>query len=325
MVFSHGSYSKYCLPKGIYYNYKIKFIDNSSIKYLLIRIITKLKINKFFKYTYFKKLYFKLITFIFFGYKDLKQKVLIFESSRLAKLEGYIEHLRIYRKNQILIFYLTNVQTKEYFSKNKKMLISFDQIFSFSKVEASRHGLIYARVPIFLEEIKSNKKCDKSGYKIYFNGRDKGRLNELKKISEIFKARSIKFKFIILDELSTINKNNFPDFRFISKPIKYEKIINQSNCSDVLLDLYSKKLKDEESYTLRLTEALILNKKIITNNTKIVDEDFYDSKKILYFQDYEELKIKITNFLKVNPHNYDKDTYKDFLPGNLIKQIDNIN
>lgn len=101
----------------------------------------------------------------------------------------------------------------------------------------------------------------------YKSVEDKSRLNDLeiirKKLSSIF-SRSSEY----INE-HMVNVNNFNNER-----ISYDDYLEIMGKSEILIDMY--RIDPYEGFSFRIPEALMLNRKVITNRLVILECDFYD-------------------------------------------------
>lgn len=131
-------------------------------------------------------------------------------------------------------------------------------------------------------------------FDLYFLGLDKGRVENVTKIVESLPLYSSNVIFIY---------NPIDFFDFIQKKIgckkfnyiPYKKHLSYILESKVILDI----VQDGQSgITMRTLEAIISNKKVITNNKNILNEKFYNEKQIFIVDDFENLPIdKICEFI----------------------------
>lgn len=138
-----------------------------------------------------------------------------------------------------------------------------------------------------------------SEYDVYFIGHDKGRKRQIESILKKISDAGLKCK---ADILSDNSKEYIPYNIAKERAIKARAILEVNQ-------------KGQTGYTLRALEALFLEKKLITTNRSIINEDFYSSQNIFVVgvDDWEKLLSlvqlpydKIVNQLKSN---YDVDAW----------------
>ncbi|MCH3922275.1 hypothetical protein [Limosilactobacillus sp.] len=101
-------------------------------------------------------------------------------------------------------------------------------------------------------------------YDVYFIGHDKGRKKKINDILKKIKNAGLKYKVDILSD----NSKRHIAYNIVKKRIMAAKAILEVN------------QKGQTGYTLRALESLFLEKKLITTNKSIVNENFYSSKNI---------------------------------------------
>lgn len=101
-------------------------------------------------------------------------------------------------------------------------------------------------------------------YDVYFIGHDKGRKKKINDILKKIKNAGLKYKVDILSD----NSKRYIAYNIVKKRIMATKAILEVN------------QKGQTGYTLRALESLFLEKKLITTNKSIVNENFYSSKNI---------------------------------------------
>lgn len=101
-------------------------------------------------------------------------------------------------------------------------------------------------------------------YDVYFIGHDKGRKKKINDILKKIKNAGLKYKVDILSD----NSKRYISYNIVKKRIMAAKAILEVN------------QKGQTGYTLRALESLFLEKKLITTNKSIVNENFYSSKNI---------------------------------------------
>lgn len=183
-------------------------------------------------------------------------------------------------------------------NKNKILPLKyrkFVEIWSFDEEDCKKYGFFHNVQFYFREEpIRTNI----SKYDAVFVGKDKGRVRAIESINQTFKDLKMKtYVKIIRDNTSS----NYESELYTEQEISYyrlREIIRQSEC---IVDVPQDK---QYGITMRVLEALFLQKKLLTTNQSVEFYDFYDPKKIYIwkFNDSENLK-KLKKFMD------NKDTY----------------
>ena len=185
-------------------------------------------------------------------------------------------HLIYHRWNSL--FYMDNAskKRKEIFRAfiDARERLDF-QISSFDKADCDRYGFVYGSqyIPGGVEKY-SNYQIEKD---VFFVGKDKGRLNQIKKISIMLNSLGISGEYWVLPDNK--RKKYLPDEHkyLISKAVPYEEIICQDQKAKAILDVVQ---KGQKGLTWRDIEALLLEKKLITTLKEISTYDFYSKDNI---------------------------------------------
>ena len=108
--------------------------------------------------------------------------------------------------------------------------------------------------------------------------RDKGRYTYVRKLIDIFKeAKLTVFARIIPDKTT---KHHYG--MYYGKEMEYEEIIKCVLGAKCILELVK---KNQTGLTLRSLESIFYDRKLITNNRKITETDFYNSNNIFVLSD----------------------------------------
>jgi len=107
---------------------------------------------------------------------------------------------------------------------------------------------------------------------VVFVGVDKGRRNDLNILERHLVEKGLKTNFYIVDD--SWNSKRYTD---VYKPISYEEYLILVARSKAILDFVQ---RGQSGLTLRPFESMFLNKKLITNDVEIVNQDFYNPNNI---------------------------------------------
>ena len=149
---------------------------------------------------------------------------------------------------------------------------------------------------------------------VYYCGSDAGRGEKLVKIYNELKELGLKVKFRIVD----------PHYPGIPESIKssyvsYEDIRADIAKSNAVVEIIR---NGQSGATLRTMEALFFGKKLITNNIKVADEDFYDMDTILIYDDQHS--VELSDFINsgnpiIDCHRYEQYDFDHWLKRFVIE------
>jgi hypothetical protein len=156
--------------------------------------------------------------------------------------------------------------------KIKKVLSSFDEVYSFEKDDCNKFNLKFITNWIYPIQNRENKK---EKYQVFnISSRDK-RLPVISKIGSILKKLNITYRLIIFDKK---NKIKDPNIEYTAIQIPLAEVNDYIHNAQVLLDINR---IGQKGLTFRVFESLELEKKLITTNADIKNYDFYNPNNIL--------------------------------------------
>lgn len=190
-----------------------------------------------------------------------------------------------------------------------------DGAFSYDQGDCSRYGFHY--YPLVFSQYKG--KVEKMPYSdVFFVGMAKDRLNTILKVYECCKSKGLRCDFIIVGVKEKDQK--YTDDIIYNKKISYYENIQHIIHTKCIIDVIQ---GGSVGYTQRISEAICLRKKILSNNPYIEEAPFYEKEYISYFESPTKIDM---DFLK-NIHNEDivNYDYQDKLsPRKFLEEIDEI-
>lgn len=294
------------LPTDDYGEKIFQNIENEKVKFLKIKKIYKKFLRVYFSYKIsryinlpFKFKIFKNVLKIN-KLQDSEQNYFIFFDNTPWMIDNKFIYIlkKRYPKSKIIL-YLWNTLDKVFYEKIKNF--TFDKIITFDKQDSIKYNFehypqVHSRK--FLEKYK-NMKLTKE---VIFIGKDKDRINILDNIFHFLEKLKIgpNYFYIVKDKKS-YSKDLYIYNSLHNKYLSYETVLKKLSSSRIILDVTK---ENQEGLTLRVLEALFLNKKIITNNLEIKKYDFY-KKNNIYILDENNIALK--KFLKKEYININED------------------
>lgn len=159
------------------------------------------------------------------------------------------------------------------------------EIWSYNMHDCDKYGFKYYNQFINLDSISSNKDEESivETFDLVYIGANKNRHNDLLQIVSIAKNMNlIPFYYVIDDnelENNSCKKNEF---------MPYSDYISVAKRSNIIIDLVS---AENNGLTLRPIEAMLLEKKLITNYKEIKKYDFYNSENIWILGEDDEKRL----------------------------------
>lgn len=152
--------------------------------------------------------------------------------------------------------------------------------------------------------------------KAFFVGFDKGRLVSLVHLRNILQDLGIVCNFWIIRDKNTPATYNDIDLKedFLS----YQNVLNYVNEADLVIDF----VKDgQNGITIRVLEAIFMGKKIITNNSELLNSRFYDPSRVLIWNN-DVAFSKVEKFVNTPMLPYQDDEKEYFSFAHWISEFD---
>ena len=228
-------------------------------------------------------------------YDSSKQYVIFFDGQYTLCSNEFRQILKEKYPECKIIFHLGDlIETKKGINIEDIKAFS-DLTVTYDHNDADNYGLTYHPDPYsqLPEEMLQSSNSHKN---VIFFGLAKNRSAEILRVYDVLKRNSINCTFCIPD-LSESDCNTRPELRGASYTpyIDYLKTVQSSDC---LLEIIQ---KGSRGCTFRTWEAVVYNKKLITNNPSVKDEAFYDSRFIQIIESAEDIDADwINNAIKVN-------------------------
>lgn len=189
-----------------------------------------------------------------------------------------------------------------------------DLEMTYDKNEAQIHNMEHFNE--FESKIKVPIGKDYPESDVYFAGNIKDRLEKVLTAYHVFTDVGLKCKFYLVG-VKENDRVNLPGIEYGNSFIPYAEMLYHSVNSRCILEI-NQDLAD--GYTSRFLEAVMFNKRLITNNQSIKSSEFYNNDYIQIVEDFSKID---TNFVKsedsVNYHYANQ-----FSPIHLIEKIDGI-
>ena len=150
--------------------------------------------------------------------------------------------------------------------------------YSFDKHDCDKYGFTYynqfaSGYNLIVNTVYENK------FDLSFVGREKNRTNALEKVLEYFDDRKV--NIVLKKKLKYIPSFFLPN---VYKDMSYKDYLYELLSAKVVLELT---LEGQTGCSMRVVEALLANKKVISINKSICEHPLYNSNNI-YFLDFEK-------------------------------------
>lgn len=196
----------------------------------------------------------------------------------------------------------------DYIKRYTDLLISYDQ------TDARRYGIAYHPTIFSSVKLAHQEIC----YDLYFLGRDKGRLKTLITIANEAQERKMKCHFIMM-EVPQAERVEVEGIVYADTPVPYKENLLLAAKSRCLIELLQ---QDAQSATYRTWEAIMLNKKLLTQNQQIKSCNIYDERYISLFTSPDDIKWDLIRKAPQFP-NYENPYQAKISPQRLVEFIEN--
>ncbi len=190
-----------------------------------------------------------------------------------------------------------------------------DLFISYDTTDAEKHNISYH--PTVYSPLSFIEKDQEKQYDLFFLGRDKGRLQTLINIAQEAKKRSLKCSFILL-EVPKAQRIACEGISYYDGTVSYRENLKLCASSKCILELLQ---QEASSPTFRTWEAIMLNKKLVTNNHSITGSEIYDNRYLSVFNTVEDMDW---GFIKAeNSFCHQQNPYQQrIMPSSLIHFIE---
>lgn len=186
----------------------------------------------------------------------------------------------------------------------------WDGIRTFDPVDAARYGFTFSGFHYYSKrDVKQSGSRDSD---LYFVGSFKGeRYRDIVSAFNVLTAKGVRCRFDILISKVSESGNTDQGLNTFTKSMPYGSVLDCVSSSGCILEILQ---KDQHGPSLRYFEAVVYNKKLVTNNHRITDYPYYDPEFMRIFDDVGDIDVEwIKSDITVEYH------YKgDFSPVNMF-------
>ena len=186
----------------------------------------------------------------------------------------------------------------------------FDLVMSYDKGDCKKYNLVYFDLEATKKYI--DRASDYPWSDVIFIGRSKGRLNRIIKAYDILSNAGLKCYFYVVGE-NRISK--YKNIIFTDKIMPYGEMLEKTINSRCVLELSQDK---EYGFTSRSQEAIIYNKKLITDSLIVKEQKFYPSKDILFINDVADINPDFVKEMNEVDYGYNGE----YSPLRMIENIE---
>lgn len=187
-----------------------------------------------------------------------------------------------------------------------------DICLSFDHSDAKKYGMHCYTLPYSYYDIPEDDSIAESD--VYFVGKAKDRLDKILTAYEKFRDAGLKCEFYITG-VEPENQKYADEIHYCGQ-MSYIENLKHIRATKALLEIMQ---QGGHGYTLRACEAIMHDKKMITDNPEIKDAPFYSPERISVFKDTEEIDA---DFVLKEPIKADYQYKEELSPLKMLEFID---
>lgn len=225
---------------------------------------------------------------------------------------GLPEYLKRTYKNCKTILFFQDLVERSPWVDVYDMKKRFDLVLSFDHGDVRKYDLLY--YPLVYSPIPIPNNSEISESDVFFLGKGKNRLYDILQAFKKFNSVGLKCDFHIVDV-------KYEDMKYVdqisyNKPLSYIENLQRIQKTKCMLEIMQ---KNGTGYTLRCCEAIMYDKKMITNNLEIRNAPFYKKENIQIFEDTNSID---TNFIQNGQYNLEDKFKKGLSPLKLLEFLE---
>lgn len=299
------------MNKVDYAKYLTRRIDtDNKLLTKLYQIHTSPKTNKLFKLPG-QKIWNR---FAFMGtFKEQRPICFIFTPRSRWLKNGIFEYLRkAYPECKIIILCADLVKHMCHKSDFHQFCKKVDLAVSFDHKDCEEYGMI--NYPLLYSHYDFEEDTDIPESDVYFVGKAKDRLDDIISAYEKLRDAGLKCDFYITGVKEEGRK--YPDEITYGSQMSYVENLNHIRKTKALLEIMQ---QGGHGYTLRTCEAIMYDKKMITNNPEIKNAVFYSPDRISVYENVENIDAE---FVLREPLSVDYNFKEELSPLKFLEFLD---
>ncbi|NLE63818.1 MAG: hypothetical protein GX612_08285 [Bacteroidales bacterium] len=190
---------------------------------------------------------------------------------------------------------------------------NFDLVLTYNKLDEAKYGFQY--YPTFWSRIPVNENTKFPESDILYVGAAKDRLGQLLSCYGFFIEHGLKCDFHITGVPQ--NKQKYADRISYNKPISYNEVLERVQRTKCVLEISQ---QGALGFTPRTMEAILYNKKLISNNPILIGTKFYNKNYVFYFSQIDDIDIEMIKKIDKVDFGYNGE----YSPDKLLKFIEEV-
>jgi hypothetical protein len=249
--------------------------------------------------------------------KENSYEIVFFLQVHLFSLKNVSEIKSQHSDSKFVLYNWDSVKTHDY----RHHIPFFNEVYTFDQDDAKKLNVNY--LPLFcIEKFQNIPKLKQEEKRVYFVGNivSVQRYVAVQKFIKYCSNKNVVFNYFLSCTpvvLSRLLKNGHFPFNISFSSITNSSFLNLITNSTTVFDFAN---HQQVGYTMRIIENLCAGKKIITNNARVLTENFYSEDRILvvYDLDFSNVDSFVLKEL-VDPCK----TFEEFHLNNFLKKIVN--
>lgn len=266
---------------------RCKGVRVSSVPFLFRNNIMKEMHNQYCENEWMRKFFYPLYLWGARLRKNASTVIIVNDSHPCLNNLEFFNYLK--RKNKVTLVLCCINQIKN--KKNPQIAGNsmeswkdiFDYIYTTDVEDAVRFQLHYVE-GIFS---KLKQQGSKNSSDVFYQGYDKGRSAFLSEIADVFKEKRIDYRFNLVSDSARSKQGR--NIQYVPWT-PYSDLLKNELESECILEIVE---SGQTSPTLRYLEAVVYNKKLLTNNSAVRDLYYYNPKYISVFSNKEDIDFNI--------------------------------
>ena len=243
-----------------------------------------------------------------------KRPIVLFLNSVFTEIRYPVDALLHLKKEYGAIFILYYIDTigrgVSIYANYLREKGVFDLIYTFDKCDAYKYGLMFWETPYSKMSLNVSNKID-----LYFCGVDTDRVDMIRAISRVPEL-DYSMDLIEVSGNGVFEGNNRIILHSVKDIMPYKEALEKTLKANCILEIVR---PGQVGFTLRVFEAVVYNKKLLTNNESITEFPFYNSKYMRVFKKIDEIDWKWVESKDEVDYHYDGS----FSPLRFIEEIIN--
>lgn len=285
-------------------------IGNKAVRFLYYRMDDLT--GHFQKARFLKRFFYPFFTLYRKAYNREAENIILFLNSGFCREwdETVLHRLKVKHPEVRLVLYMVDPMTGFDSEEHRRIMREMDSIYSINKADCEKYGFRY--FPLVYSEDSSEAYGEgiAKATDLYYLGSGSDRTEYLSKMYKACQKSGVKADFHVLGE-----RQEKEGIVYHQEAVPYSENIRLLARANCILEIMH---KDFDNPTQRYSEAVVYNKKLLTNNKRTADFDFYRPEYIWIFDKIEDIDWSFVQKEEEPDYGYQGE----FSPIYLIRKIE---